>query len=170
MRRSLALPALTFALFISKSAHAQTRPESIRGRVTTDSGAAIVGATVSATMAPDRTFQQATTDAAGRYTIHFTAGSGDYLIHASALGFKAARKRLTRSATDTALTLDLSLVREVTTLATVKVEAKREVPRRDSDPGHSVGAREQQRDGMIAALSPEQEGNLAARRARALAV
>ncbi len=54
-------------------------------------------------MAPDRTFQQATTDSSGRFAIHFAAGTGDYLIHVSALGYKAVRKRLTRAPGDTSL-------------------------------------------------------------------
>ena len=39
---------LAVCLGHSITAHAQTRPETIRGRVTSDSGVAIVGATVSA--------------------------------------------------------------------------------------------------------------------------
>ncbi len=42
-----------------------SRAERIVGRVTTDSGRAIAGAVVIATMAPDRTVRQDTTDATG---------------------------------------------------------------------------------------------------------
>jgi hypothetical protein len=153
---------LVLCLTSSVVSAAQTRAETIRGRVTSDSGVAIPGATVSATMAPDRTFQQATTDAAGRFSIHFVAGTGDYLVHVSAVGFKTFRKRLTRTPSDTALSIDVTLTPEVTQLAAVKVRAKKERPDRREDPGRDVGAAEQQREGVFASVAPDQEGNLAA--------
>jgi hypothetical protein len=158
----IGIPVIVLCLTCSAVSVAQTRPETIRGRVTTDSGVAITAATVSATMAPDRTFQQATTDATGRFSIHFAAGTGDYLIHVSAVGYKTFRKRLTRAPSDTALGIDVKLAPEVTQLATVKVQAKKERPDRRGDPGADVGAAEQQREGVFASLAPDQEGNLAA--------
>jgi hypothetical protein len=156
----LPLLALAAALVLPAFAAAQTRPETIRGRVTSDSGAAIAGATVSATMAPDRSFLQATTDSAGHFTIHFQAGTGDYLIHVSAIGYKTVRRRLTRAPGDTSLTIDVKLVPAVTQLAAVKVRARKERPNRyDVD---DVGADEQKQEGVFAALAPDQEGNLAA--------
>ncbi|HET7187204.1 MAG TPA: carboxypeptidase-like regulatory domain-containing protein, partial [Gemmatimonadaceae bacterium] len=160
MLRRLALP-LALCLGHSLTAHAQTRPETIRGRVTSDSGAAIVGATVSATMAPDRTFQQATTDSSGRFAIHFAAGTGDYLIHVSALGYKAVRKRLTRVPGDTSLVIDLKLSPDVAKLAAVKVTASKPRPDRD-DSGSGTGSSEKQREGVFASVAPGDEGNLAA--------
>jgi hypothetical protein len=141
-------------------ASAQTRPETIRGRVTSDSGVAVVGATVSATRAPDRQFLQATTDSAGRFTIHFTEGTGDYLIHVSAIGYKSFRQRLTRAPGDTALSIDVKLSPSVAQLAAVKVKARKERPlRTDAD---DAGAHDQEQEGVFAALAPDQEGNLAA--------
>jgi hypothetical protein len=153
--------ALTFAaLIIPCAASAQTRPETIRGRVTSDSGVAVAGAIVTATRAPDRLFLQDTTDSGGRFSIHFTEGTGDYLVHVSAVGYKSFRQRLTRAPGDTALTIDVKLTPAVTQLAAVKVQASKPRPRRgDSD---DTGAAEQQQEGVFAAVAPGDEGNLAA--------
>src|SRR6266540_85772 len=70
--------------------------EVIEGLVTTDSGSAIQGADVIATRAPDRAFKATKTDSAGRFRIIFDESSGDYLVHAAAVGREAARKRVTR--------------------------------------------------------------------------
>ncbi|MEO8562281.1 MAG: carboxypeptidase-like regulatory domain-containing protein [bacterium] len=141
---------------------AQVRPETIRGRVTSDSGFPVRDATVSATRAPDRMFLQARTDTAGRFSIRFDSGTGDYLIHATAVGYKASRKRLTRAAGDAALTIELKLTPTVTQLGAVKVVARAQRPARDDDAGRTVGASEQQVEGVYSALAPGDEGNLAA--------
>ncbi len=52
-----------------------SRAERIVGRVTTDSGRAIAGAVVIATMAPDRTVRQDTTDATGGQSVAPMGGS-----------------------------------------------------------------------------------------------
>lgn len=160
-RSTIVLFALLLAT-TSRQLAAQARPETIRGRVTTDSGAAIAGATVSATMAPDRSYQQATTDVDGRFSIRFVAGTGDYLVHVSAVGFKAVRKRLLRAATDTALDVDFRLTSSVAQLTTVKVTSKKPRPDRGSDAAADVGAAEQQRDGVFASVAPDQDGSFAA--------
>ena len=156
--RRLAL--LCAALVVPAVVVAQTRPETIRGRVTSDSGVAIVGATVSATRAPDRAFLQATTDSSGRFTIHFTEGTGDYLIHVSAIGYKTFRQRLTRAPGDTSLSIDVKLPPAVTKLAAVNVKASKPRPSRGGS--DDTGAAEQQQEGVFSALAPGDEGNLAA--------
>ena len=151
---------LAIVVGLPVAASAQIRPETIRGRVTSDSGVAIVGATVSATMAPDRSFLQATTDSSGRFSIHFTAGTGDYLIHVSAVGYRTFRQRLTRAPGDTSLTIDVKLTPAVTQLAAVKVKASKPRPSRGGS--DDTGAAEQQQEGVFAAVAPGDEGNLAA--------
>src|SRR5258705_998098 len=141
---------------------AQVHPETIRGRVTTDSGAPVAGATISATMAPDRRYQQGTTDSSGRFSIHFVAGTGDYLIHVSAVGFKAVRKRLTRTAADTALVMDVRLSSNVAQLAAVKGTSTKLRPERGADPAAGVGAAEQQREGGYASLATDPAASLSA--------
>ncbi|HEX8830880.1 MAG TPA: carboxypeptidase regulatory-like domain-containing protein, partial [Longimicrobium sp.] len=58
-------------VLLPATAAAQSRAEVIRGRVTTDSGAVVAGAAVTATMAPDRLTRSTRTDAEGRYELHF---------------------------------------------------------------------------------------------------
>ena len=71
---------------VAMRAQAQVRPDSIRGAVTTDSAKPLRGVTVIATMAPDRTMQQAVTDSSGHYVIYFERGTGDYLVYAAQIG------------------------------------------------------------------------------------
>lgn len=144
------------------AAQEQRQVEVISGHVRTDAGAPIRNATLSVTMAPNRVTQQGATDTTGRFSITFANATGDYLVHVAAIGYKAQRKRLTRSASDTALIVDFKLAADVTQLAVVSVKAARLVPDRRSDPARDVGAVDQQREGVFAALSPDQEGNLAA--------
>jgi hypothetical protein len=153
---------LVCALLAPTAVHAQVPAETIRGRVTSDSGAAIRGAIVSATMAPDRSVQQTTTDDTGRFIIQFQRGTGDYLIHVSAVGFRTFRKRLTHAPGDTALMINVKLTSEVTELPIVRVQAKMVRPRPGDEPGRDVGSAAQQREGVFASLSPDQEGNLVA--------
>lgn len=143
-------------------AHAQTRPDIVRGRVTSDSGVAIRGAMIAATMAPDRFTQQTTTDSAGRYSLRFAMGTGDYLVYASAPGYKPFRQRITRVAAETTLVVDVRLSPIVTQLASVNVTAAKLVPQRDDRSANDVGAPDQARDGVLASLPVEHEGVLAA--------
>ncbi len=137
--------------------------DTLRGRVTTDSGAAIVGAEVVATRAPDRAFKSDTTDAAGNYQIVFEQGTGDYLLHVAALGRETARFRMKRTANETTLTHDFQLKSSIQKLETVKVEAETDKPERDrgyptaqpGDAGHTV-------DGVVSAIPPDARGNIAA--------
>ena len=67
----------------------------MRGRVADDSGKALV-ATVVVTRGPDRLVQQTTSDSAGRWSLTFQPGTGDYLVYVSATGFRIARRRAQR--------------------------------------------------------------------------
>ena len=138
------------------------RTEVLRGRVTTDSGKAIAGATVIATMAPDRTSQQTTSDADGRYELTFEQGTGDYLIYSIAPGFRAFRKRVTLTAASATLTVDVRLVAEPTPqqLNAVRVAARRPRPIPDVASQPDPAAIESFFEGVPAALSPDQYGNL----------
>src|SRR6266699_3463244 len=102
------LLSLVIAAACPSISTAQTA-DTLRGRVTTDSGAAITGAEVVATRAPDRAFKSATTDTAGNYLIIFEQGTGDYLLHVAALGRETARVRVKRTGTETTLSHDFQL-------------------------------------------------------------
>lgn len=138
-------------------------PDTIRGRVATDSGAAIAGATVVATRAPDRAFKSAVTDDRGRYEIIFEQGTGDYLLHVAAAGRRSERQRVRRSTPQNPLSHDFQLKSSVQQLETVTVSAEtnkpeREESRRSPEPGESS----RQVDGVTGAVAPGSQGNLAA--------
>ncbi len=137
------------------------RPEIIAGRVTTDSGTAIAGAQVIATRAPDRAFKSAVTDASGKFSILFPEGTGDYLVHASAVGREAARKRVTRTGSDSVLRVDFQLRSSVQQLETVQVESSKPKPYRGSRIQMEAGAAEAVADGVRAAVPPGLAGDLA---------
>ncbi|HEY7898855.1 MAG TPA: carboxypeptidase-like regulatory domain-containing protein [Gemmatimonadaceae bacterium] len=156
----LAIAMLAFA----GHAGAQTHNDTIRGTVTTDSGKAISDADIIVTMAPMRDSRATKTDSSGRYTMVFARGTGDYLVHISAVGYETFRKRVTRTGTDSVFTVDAKLARAgVQKLAAVNVTAEKKKPDREEFSfGTEVGASEQIAGGVAGAVSPDQEGNLAA--------
>ena len=119
-------------------AGAQTRHEIIRGRVTTDSGRPVSGATVRAQRAPDRAVRSASTDSAGAYSINWPDGTGDYLVSVSAAGLPPVSRRLTRAAgaADSVLVFDALLTNRprVQQLPAVVSQAQRPSPTRNDDP------------------------------------
>ena len=139
---------------------APPRADLIRGAVTTDSGKPLRAVTVIATMAPDRTVQQAVTDSTGHYTIRFERGTGDYLIYAAPLGYRAFRRRVTRAPGQTDIVVDIKLVAEATLLGGVNTSAPR--PRALPDGGLSPDPTglQQGTNGLLGALSPDQRGYL----------
>ncbi|MEP6620868.1 MAG: carboxypeptidase-like regulatory domain-containing protein [bacterium] len=156
---------LVFLVVLSllpRAVAAQSKPETIRGRVVSEAGVAIAGATVSATMGPERVSKQALTALDGRFELQFENGTGDYLIHVAAVGFGSRRQRLTRAPSDTALLVTIRLTPEVAKLAAVNVSAQRIVPIRGTDDARDIGAVSQRHEGVFAALTPDQEGNLSA--------
>lgn len=137
--------------------------DTLRGRVTTDSGVPIPGAEIIVTRAPDRAFKTTTTDKDGRYETVFENGTGDYLVHASALGRATARARVQRKAAERILVQDLQLKSSVPQLATVTVSAEKPKPERDRswstpEPGEAGKSP----DGVTGAVAPADQGNLAA--------
>ena len=144
--------------------HAQGGTDVIRGRVTSDSGRVVSGATVFVTRGPDRAFKQTTTDSAGRYLVNFENGTGDYLVAVTAVGLKSARRRVQRQGSERELIADFVLGSDVSTLAAVKVTASR--PERAENyigpMSPEAGASERWVDGVIGQLAPSQLGNLSA--------
>ncbi|MEO8622501.1 MAG: carboxypeptidase regulatory-like domain-containing protein [bacterium] len=158
------LLALTCALASTAAAQAPTRHERIRGTVTDSAGKPIPGAEVIATRAPDRAFKSATSGAAGDYSIDWPEGTGDYLVHASAVGYEAFRKRATNPGTDSVLTLNISMkaIAKVQELAAVVTTARKPKPTRNPPFGADVGAAEQQSGGLNGTISPDLAGDLSA--------
>jgi hypothetical protein len=161
---------LALVLGISRSLAAQASPppgrDVIHGHITVDSGKAVAGATVTVTMAPDRSYRQAQTDPSGYYEIVFAQGTGDYLVHAIAPGMDAVRKRVTRTGRDSVFVVDLHLSRTgAQQLATVNVRSRK--PQlyggADFDATPSPGGVEHDAyDGVTGAIAPDLQGNVAA--------
>jgi hypothetical protein len=163
-RITLARVALAF-LLLSPAVVGAQRTDVIRGRVTTDSGAAIDNATIIVTRAPDRATFQGTADRDGRYQILVANGTGDYLVHISAVGREAFRKRELRTGTDTVFTLDAKLASAVQRLAPVAVQAATSTkPPRGATRifGTEPGAAEKFIDGVASSIAPDQLGDLSA--------
>jgi hypothetical protein len=156
--------ALVMTLACAATLRAQGGPETIRGRVIDDSSKAVAGAIVTLTRGPDRLVQTATTDSAGLYSSRFEEGTGDYLVHVSATGFKAARRRVQRAGSERDLVADFTLGRDLTTLAAVKVTADKPVraSNRATPYDVEVGANEKWSDGVQGRVTPGAAGDLSA--------
>lgn len=166
LSRALALVLVSAPLL---AAGAQTSPplgrDVLHGHVTTDSGAAVAGAEVTITMAPDRTYQRTRTDSSGYFEVVFEHGTGDYLVHVTAPGMETVRKRVTRSGSEIVAAVDVALTRTgAQQLAAVNVRARKPKPNSGADfPEQlSPGAAEHDAEGVIGSVSPDLAGNLGA--------
>ncbi len=144
---------------------AQTHPDVIRGRVTTDSNVALGGASIIVTRAPDRAIFNTTSAADGAYQIVIPNGTGDYLVNISLLGRQSFRKRVTRTGADTDFVVDARLPLAAQQLAPVTVQATSPKPTRGTGLGPFAtepGAAEKTIDGVSSAIAPDQQGDLTA--------
>ncbi len=141
---------------------AQSAPETVRGRVTTDSGKAVIGATVVVTRGPDRLSQNTTTDSAGNYRVRFDPGTGDYLVYVAFTGLKSARRRVQRQGSEREIVANFVLAVDVALLAAQKVTADRPVRASNSiSPTQpETGSSEKYSDGVNGAISPTIAGDL----------
>jgi hypothetical protein len=159
------LPAALLALTLAfGTAGAQSEADVVRGRVTDDSSRAVAGATVMITRGPDRLTQQTATDSTGAFSSRFEQGTGDYLVYVSATGFKTERKRVQRQGTERELVANITLARDLTMLAAVKVTAAR--PERASNAVRPTdpepGGTDRWNEGVNGQVSPSVQGDLAA--------
>jgi hypothetical protein len=152
-----------FVVGLSAPAFAQPT-ETLRGRVTNDSGRVVVGATVVVTRGPDRATKQGATDSTGRYEVLFENGTGDYLIAVSAPRLRTARRRVQRTGSERVLTADFVLSVDLAMLAAVNVKAAlpERVQTRVSPYALETGSAEKWAEGVNAQLSPMMAGNLSA--------
>ena len=135
----------------------------VRGRVMDDSARVVRGAAVSITRGPDRLVLSTMTDSAGRYSLRFDPGTGDYLVHVSFAGFRPARRRVERVGSERELVADFTLGRDLALLAAVRVNANRPVRANaqvTSPYEREVGATEQYDQGVEGRVSPNAAGNL----------
>lgn len=146
------------------------RHEIIRGTVTAAGPTAtaprtpLAGVEVIATRAPDRAFKSTRTDGTGAYTIDWPDGTGDYLVHMSAVGYDTFRKRVTRVGADTVFVADATLnpTNKAQVLGPVVTTARKPKPDRNPAFGADVGASEQLSGGLVGKLPPDLDGDLAA--------
>jgi hypothetical protein len=134
----------------------------IRGRVVSDSLSGIGGADIYVTMAPDRTVFHALTDSTGRYELRIPNGSGDYLVHISALGRAPNRRRVTRVGTDSVYVVDAKLAFAAQRIGAVRVQATKPRPIRGADYATGVGGAERIVDGLAGAVPPGLAGDFSA--------
>ncbi len=164
VRRLLVLVAIASpAIAFGQVPEARHYHDIIRGTVTSDSGKAVAGADVIVTRAPDRAFESTKTDDAGRYQIEWADGTGDYLVHVSAVGYDTFRKRVTRTGTDSVFVVDVKLSSgKAQVLAPVVTRASKPKPARNEGIRTDVGASQQLSGGVTGAVSPDQAGDIAA--------
>ena len=161
--RSLRVVVLALVLASAPLLAQQGQPvaDVIRGRITDDSSRALV-ASVTVTRGPDRLTQQSSTDSAGRYSVRFEQGTGDYLVYVSATGFKVSRRRVQRQSVEHEFVADFRMERDIAMLAAVKVTADK--PERASNDVDAMqpepGSSEKWKDGINGAISPSLAGDL----------
>ena len=130
----------------------------IRGRVTSDDGRAIAGATVSASSIPNNVTKTVRTDKNGRYTITFANGDGDYWVAFASVGYTPKRFELKRIADEVVLVADARIERNAELLETVSVKADRARTARNGG-NDALGT---EKSITTVAVDPAQSGNLAA--------
>jgi len=164
-RPSWGLPGLLAAAVLAAMAApaalvAQGHPERVQGHVTEPSGAPIAGALVEVTRGPDRLTLSSRTDAAGAFSVRFAEGTGDYLVHVTAIGWQAYRQRVTSAGADSVLTANPRLAVDPVRLAPVQAQTRRARTQRGPVFGRETGAADALTEGVEGALSPDQQGDL----------
>jgi hypothetical protein len=152
---------LAVVLLFPGATEAQT-PQRVQGHIRETNGSPIAGAVVAVTRGPDRLTQSTQTDSAGAWSVSFAEGTGDYLVHVTAIGWRGFRQRVTRGAAEPVVVVDATLAVNAVQLAPLAASARRPRPTPGPEPGREVGASESIPDGVAAALAPEQAGDLAA--------
>jgi hypothetical protein len=160
--RGLLVAAAVLAPLHHAAAQTREKADSVRGRVTTDSGAVISGADVIVTIAPSTNTVRQTTDSAGRYALAIPEGTGEYILYIGAAGRKAFRLRLTRTGKDSTFVVDAKLASLITTVATVRVAARKPHPSASLNGDGTTGTSGNDKtvDGVVGALPPDLATNI----------
>ncbi|HEX3868699.1 MAG TPA: carboxypeptidase-like regulatory domain-containing protein, partial [Gemmatimonadaceae bacterium] len=156
------LAGLTHLAGTASVASAQ-RPQTIRGRVTTDSGAAIPAADVIVTLAPTAVSISAKSDSSGAYRVTIPNPTGEYILYIGAVGRKPFRQRVTIALADSEAVVNARLASAVTTVAAVQVQARKARPARALGGDNGFGADATDHiagDGVNGALPPDVQANL----------
>ena len=148
-------------LLAATTARAQQRPQTISGRVTSDSGAAIAAADVIVTVAPTAESIAGKSDANGNYRIVIPTPTGEYILYVGTVGKRPFRQRVTIPLADTGAVVNVRLATAITTVAAVRVEAQRPRPPRSLGAADGIGTDGNSKvvDGVSNGVSPELQGN-----------
>src|SRR5262252_6781000 len=94
---------LVAAAVLPIAAHAQVQRVIVRGRVTTDSGRVVPGASVVVTRRADTTSRRTQTDARGEYAVDWPGADAQYTLVVSAPSFQQYTADVARPANDSVI-------------------------------------------------------------------
>lgn len=132
----------------------------IRGRITGESNEPLENVSIVVTSLSGNVNRTARTDRAGRFTITFPNGDGDYMVTIAAVGYAQKRFEVKRAADEDVLLADAKLTRVGTVLDAMKVTADRQRVSR-GEVAQDVGGTERTISNLNA-LPPDQMTDLAA--------
>jgi hypothetical protein len=128
-----ALFLLSVTAMLARAPRAAAQNDMIHGRVSGADGAPIANATVSASPLPERAARRTRTDDNGIFIITFPAGTGDYLVEITALGFSPRRFELKRIGESGDFVANARLEIATQALQPVRVRGSRRRPDRGDD-------------------------------------
>ena len=158
--RTITSIILVLIFAATKGASAQVT-DVIRGRITGPDSLPLQGVSVRATSYQGGVSKATTTDKAGRYTIIFINGEGDYWIDVVKLGFAPRHFEIKKIGDEEVMIADTRMTSAIATLDAVTVEAQRAraLPNRNAQ-GVDVGGGEKPLS--TSNVPADQQGNLAA--------
>src|SRR5436190_14382869 len=122
----------------------------IRGTIVGPDNAPIENANVTATSVQGGVNRTQRTDKAGRFTITFPGGEGDYFVYVTALGFSPRRFEVKRTADQEILVADARLQKMVQ-LDTMRAVAERSRANKNDKPGDVSGTEQTVNSAAVAA-------------------
>ena len=132
----------------------------IRGRITGETNEPLENVAIVVTSLSGNVNRTARTDRAGRFTITFPNGDGDYMVTIAAVGYAQKRFEVKRAADEDVLLADAKLTKVGTVLDAMKVTAERQRVSR-GEVSQDVGGTERTISNLNA-LPPDQMTDLAA--------
>ena len=158
-RRLLIILVFAVAALATQSTRGEAQGvDVIRGQVTGPQGEPLENANVTATSVSGNVNRYARTDNAGRFTITFPGGEGDYFMSYTAIGFTPRRFQVKRTADQEILVADARLQRAAPMLDTVRVAADRNRVGRNEGRQPDISGTEQA--ASAAAVAANQQGDL----------
>ena len=158
-RCSILALVLTLLALAAPPAFAQ-QVDVVRGRITGQDNEPLEGVSVVVTSLSGNVNRTARTDRAGRFTVTFPNGDGDYMVTIAAVGYAQKRFEVKRAADEDVLLADAKLSKVGTVLDAMTVTAQRQRVSR-GEVGQDVGGTERT-IGNLSALPPDQMTDLAA--------